>query len=278
LWLSLSVVRAEQNVVVLLDDSGSMQEEMGRGSMRKIDAAKEALLTVLEQVSDDANVGVLLLNGPSGNGDWLIKLGPLDRAQLEDAVRRIESEHGTPLGQFMKIAADELLSWREKHRYGTYRLLIVTDGEANDQDLVEQYLPHILARGITVDVIGVDMQTDHSLATRVDSYRRADDPRSLTQALQEALAETAVQDDGSALDEDYQLLQGIPDEVASAMIAALTTNNNSPIGESPDDNETAEADRESPLKQWNRPPLGVLFVVLFVVLAVLSKVIGRHRL
>ena len=106
LWLSLSVVRADQNVIVLLDDSGSMQERMGRGSMRKIDAAKEALLTVLEQVSDDANVAVLLLNGPSGGGDWLIKLGPLDRAQLEDSVRRIDSEHGTPLGQFMKIAAE----------------------------------------------------------------------------------------------------------------------------------------------------------------------------
>ncbi len=48
----------------------------------------------------------------------------------------------------MKMAADALLELRDRQRYGTYKLLIVTDGEATDGHLVEQYLPEIQAAGL----------------------------------------------------------------------------------------------------------------------------------
>jgi uncharacterized protein YegL len=220
---------AAQNVVVLLDDSGSMDDRMRGQSIRRIDAAKDALLTVLGQVPDDASVGVLALNGSTGRGEWIIELGPLDKNQVRDAVGRIRAQGGTPLGEFMKVAMDSLLQLREKQFYGDYRLLVVTDGEANDGPYLESILPDVLSRNIAVDVIGVDMQQDHTLATQVSSYRRADDPSSLTHAITESLAEVVANPDDEADESAYELLDGLPDDVASAVIGALVKNNNAPI-------------------------------------------------
>ena len=77
----------------------------------------------------------------------------------------------------MKQGADALLDARKKQfGYGTYRLLVVTDGETDDAGLVDGYTPDIISRGITIDAIGVEMQSQHTLATMVHSYRSADDP------------------------------------------------------------------------------------------------------
>ena len=227
-WANVAI--SAQNIVVLLDDSGSMEERMNRQQTRRIDAAKDALLTVLNQVPDNSRVGVLALNGNSGNGEWIIELGPVDKSRIQDAVGRIHAGGGTPLGAFIKQATDALLELREKQFYGTYRLLIVTDGEANDGSYLESILPDVLSRNITIDVIGVDMRQRHSLATQVDNYRRADDPESLTTAISESLAEVAFPaDDEESAGSDYDLLDGLPDDVASAIINGLVQHENSPI-------------------------------------------------
>ena len=149
-WACLaSLALAGQNVVVLLDDSGSMNESLRSDpSTQKIEAAKRALLQVLEQVPPDAQVGVLALNGPGGNGAWIIPLGPLQRQPMQQAIQQISAGGGTRLGEFMKTAADQLLALRDQQHYGDYRLLIVSDGEANDPTLVELYLPQILRAGL----------------------------------------------------------------------------------------------------------------------------------
>ena len=224
---------AGQNVVVVLDDSGSMKDRMKspQGRIRKINAAKQALITVLDQLPADANVGVALLNGKVNNSPWLIPLGPVDMNATKNAMNSVRANGGTPLGRFLKTGTDALLAAREKDSYGTYRLLVVTDGEAGDNNLIERYLPEIKSRGITVDVIGVAMQSDHSLATKVHSYRRADNPQSLTAAIREVFAETSSASDAG--ESDFELLQGLPAECASAALTALATIENAPIGELP---------------------------------------------
>ena len=139
IWLCLGTLAlAGQNVVVLLDDSGSMDDALrSNRRLQKIDAAKRALLTVLEQVPAEAQIGVLALNSARESGGWIIPLGPLQPVPMRRAIQRITARGGTPLGQFMKTAADELLKLRQRQKYGSYRLLIVTDGEANDQPLGE---------------------------------------------------------------------------------------------------------------------------------------------
>ena len=93
---------------------------------------------------------------------------------------------------------------------------------------MHKYVPLILNRGITVDVIGVDMDGDHVLATKVANYRRADDPASLEKAIAETFAETPNGDS-----QDYDIIASIPDEVATAALKALSESGNYPIGEDP---------------------------------------------
>ena len=134
----------------------------------------------------------------------------------------------------MKRGADVLLDARRKQfGYGTYRLLVVTDGEAGDARLVEAYTPDIISRGITIDCIGVEMASRHTLATKVHSYRNANDPESLKQAISEVFAEVASGDAGQTGEDAFELIADLPEATASAMLKSLSTSGNQPIGESP---------------------------------------------
>lgn len=221
-------LQASDHVVIILDDSGSMNEGLPGRGMRKMEGAKLALTKVIEQIPDGTNVGILLLNGARQSNHWLVPLGPLDRPRATASVSRISANGGTPLGEAMRVAADELLQARAKSIYGTYRLIVVTDGEATDKMLLDQYLPDILARGLVVDAIGVNMKSNHSLATRVHSYRRADDEAALRNAIVEILAENN-DTDSAATEADFELLDALNEVDAGEILKALATPNNSAV-------------------------------------------------
>ncbi len=239
-WLSCSglcqfvaaqaTATSTQDVVVVLDDSGSMGESMqtSSGRVRKITAAQDALTAVLAQLPAGTNVGVLAMNSQLNGSSWIIPLGPLERGgNWRNRIAQIQANGGTPLGEFLKQGADALLAARAARPYGNYRLLVVTDGEANDNELVDAFLPDILQRGIAVDVIGVDMQAEHSLARRAHSYRSAADDQSLQQAIQAVFAETSADDQTAAT--DFEMLSALPEEFAIEAVKALTQRNNDPI-------------------------------------------------
>lgn len=223
---------ADNYVVVVIDDSGSMDESMSTrsGRIRRINAAKNALRTVLGNIPEDTKVGLLALNRQSEDGNWLYPLAAVERDRLLAVVNDLEAKGGTPLGSAMKAATDALLAARSKDPFGTFRLLVVTDGEATDAALLERYLPDVIRRGITIDVIGVDMQNDHSLATKVHQYRRADDAEALNQAVAAVFAESnAASDQGG--ESDFDWIAGLPDEFAAEALAAISQIDNSPVGE-----------------------------------------------
>jgi hypothetical protein len=238
LWLWLAAAPAagqdRANVVIVLDASGSMSETLRGSHVVKMDAAKAALKEVLRKVPADTQVGLLVFSAVEKRNGWLYPLGPRDEARLARAIDLAAPGGHTPLGRYIKIGADRLLEERRRQLgYGTFRLLVVTDGEANDPDLVERHVPEVIARGITLDVIGVDMAKTHTLANRVHSYRRADDPESLRRAIAEVFAELADSGTDVAAEEAFEILAGIPDEMAAAMLTALGTSGNQPIAEVP---------------------------------------------
>lgn len=269
---------AAQNVVVVVDDSGSMDEPMRKLGVRRIDAAKEALRIVLAKLSSDAQIGIVALN----NG-WILPLQQIDRSQVDAQIARIEAMGGTPLGAVLKAGMDELLKKRADQIYGDYRLLVVTDGEANDQDFLLSILPDVMARGVTVDVIGVDMQSDHSLATEVHSYRRADDPDSLQVAISEALAE-AEETDMVGSESDFEILEDFPVEFATVALAAMTTANNQPIQPTEQFTSRGVSFHPSTGSRGGGGVLGILgaaccmgFTIFLVLgLTVLVRVIRKH--
>jgi hypothetical protein len=226
-FLSLHLAFSQENVVIVLDDSGSMNTKMQSRSSR-MDAAKKALASVLKQFRPDTKLGLLLLNGARNHDHWAIPLDHLSANQATKLILSLHADGGTPLGERLREGADALLKLREKQFYGNYRLLVVSDGEAEDRKMLDAYLPDILSRGIMVDAIGVDMSQDHSLATRVHSYRRADDDAALEKALQEVFAER-IESSGDGSQEDYRLLQAIDDSTAKDVLAAISKSNNSAI-------------------------------------------------
>jgi len=224
----------QDNVVIVLDASGSMKENISGTNLQKMDVAKSALWEVLKEVPNTTNIGLLVFSGVNVTEDWVYPLGPRDNNRLFEAINLPQPGSGTPLGQYIKKGADALLQQREKqYGYGSYRLLIVTDGEATDKNLVNKYTPDVLSRGIIVDVIGVDMKEDHILATKVHSYRKADDPDSLREAISQVFAEVTSQGTDTASGEAFEILRGIPNELANEMITALSSSGNYPIGAKP---------------------------------------------
>lgn len=219
---------ADNTVVVILDDSGSMKQAMPSGVLR-IDAAKQALTAVLSQLPPDTRVGVLTLNTTLNGEHWIVPMGKIGAAAWQERIARIRAEGGTMLGAFTKVGADELLKLRAADRYGTYRLLIVTDGEASDPGVLSSFLPDILSRGLTLDVIGVSMAGEHSLASLAHSYRSADDATALTAAISDVFAETTGDDQSSQ--SDFELLQALPEGVSEEVIKSLSVLNNEPIKE-----------------------------------------------
>ena len=219
-WVVSTAALAQGNydhVVIVLDASGSMTSTFGDGQS-KMAAAKSALKQVLANTSSDTRIGLLVFGKHSG---WAYPLDRRDDAKLNAAIEGMNPSGGTPLGSHLKIAADALLAARaEQHGYGTYRLLVVTDGKAGDQELVKKSTPLLLDRGLGLDVIGVHMKDDHMLKGVAHTYRSADDPRSLTEAVRQVFAEVSV-GDGDVGADAFEVLEGLPDSFALASIEAL---------------------------------------------------------
>lgn len=224
----------QDNVVIVLDASGSMKDAMPGSGGSKMAAAKSALKTVLGRLPASTHIGLLVFSARNLRDPWVYPLGPRRDDELTQAIDRLEPYGNTPLGQYIKMGADRLLQERARQfGYGSFRLLVVTDGEAQDQDLVDRYTPDVISRGITMDVIGVAMRQDHTLARKVHSYRRANDPASLERAVAEVMAEVSRSRTDAAQSDDFALIAAIPAEVAAAAIQALSTSGNQPIGERP---------------------------------------------
>lgn len=240
LFALVGTAAADDNIVILMDNSGSTGDYMQRVSKTRMEVAKEALLSVLSKVPPSTKVGLLTFNG------WVYQLGQVQPMQLKDAIMKMSPGGNTPLYDFMVVAANCLLQEREKQgNVGMYKLLVITDGERTAGiDNVETRFPDgsirpaplndIISRNIIVDVIGLDMRDRHSLKEQINGkYMAGDNPQSVTQAISQAVAEIGYGDTKDVSDGAFADIKDIPDSFVSTVIQGLTTFPNHPIGEKP---------------------------------------------
>lgn len=251
------------NVVIVLDGSGSMQGNMYDMQVSKMQAAKTAISEVLKTIPQSTHIGLIAFGGSTDK--WIYPLGPRDDATFFSSLDGIYAKGRTPLGEYMKLGADALLKVRKKqYGYGSYRLLVVTDGEATDGELVERYTPDIISRGIIVDVIGVNMQKDHTLATRANSYRRANDPASLRTAIQEVFGEIERKTTFTDSDDSvFRELGNIPDKLIMSIIHTLHDSGNSPIGSQNFVHVPQQTSTQKPTPHKNNKSLEWVIILIF---------------
>ncbi len=226
-------------IVVLLDASGSMNESMGGDvSASRMDAAKHILEQAIRQAPSETYIGFLVMSG-ARRYEWIQKLGPSNREALLQSLQAIVPDHSTPLGTFMKAAADELLRMREaQHNEGMYTLLVLTDGQANPQreeEMVERFTPEIRSRGILIHAVGIDMDTEHTLATQADTYQNANNAQALEERVRQVFAEVSSASDPQLAADAYLTIAPLSTDVAMAIVKGLGTSvrGNHPIGEDP---------------------------------------------
>lgn len=281
LMLFSQVVFAD-SYVFLVDTSGSMAEPISfkkdgkTYNSSRMQVAKESMKEVVENIPEDADVSILTFGG------WRYS-GKMNSHEVSVAINTMTPAGGTPLGEYMKIGADKLLQLRKDgDRGGTYNLIIVTDGEANDDRKVDRYLPEILSRGLIVKAIGLDMAKTHSLATKVNEYTNANDPDALTSSLKKYVAEVNFEDK-NLQEEVFEEIKGLPNDVAFSVIQKLTDQPNHPIGEeapvqmNQSSTVAPSSSSPSPSSEESSGALSTLWTVLgiFVTVAIIVVMAGH---
>ena len=188
------VASTTSNFYFVFDMSGSMDEKCS--GKRKIDGAKEAVTRFMKNIPDDVNIGLMLLGTRSGD-DYAEAL-PIASGNKEEFLRIINTLHpsgGTPLGEALLASVDKIVEqYKKQLGYGTYRIIIITDGEQTGIDL-KQPCNYLARHGfIGLYSIGLCMKSSHTLKKYSLSYRDANNFEELEQALVEATAESDVFD------------------------------------------------------------------------------------
>jgi hypothetical protein len=166
---------------IILDDSGSMGSD--------IVPARDAVVAALDAMDPDDRVAVIALNA----GEILPFSTVSDaKGTLPALLARVISEGGTPLTGAM-IAAREALA-REAAvagGFGTYRILVTTDGAADDSVALQAEVEHIArATPIQIATIGVGIRGGHILRRDdLAAFVAIDDVGQLAAALRDAIAE-----------------------------------------------------------------------------------------
>ncbi|WP_436737790.1 vWA domain-containing protein [Streptomyces sp. BBFR102] len=120
-------------LVMVLDSSGSMADEAGGGRTR-IEAARDAVGTVVDSLPDGYPTGLRLYGADRASGCTDTRLArpvePLDRDAMKKAVAGVEPKGDTPIGLSLQKAVADLPE-PEPGAVGRRTVLLISDGEDN---------------------------------------------------------------------------------------------------------------------------------------------------
>lgn len=117
-------------LLLVLDASGSMRGDDGTGRT-KLDAAKDALLQLIDELPEGAPVGLRVYGhrvpntdrvGGCADTELVAPVAPLDRARLRAAVRDVQATGYTPIGASLEAALGDLPA------EGPRTVVLISDG------------------------------------------------------------------------------------------------------------------------------------------------------
>lgn len=184
-------VSLARNFYFIFDGSGSMKSPPRgacRGDQRasnKLEGAQRAVEEFLTKVPDGVQLGLYVFDR-NGRRE-VVPLGADNRRAFLDAINRVEAGDGTPLAVAIRLGTDRLVEqYQRQLGYGEYRLVVVTDGRADEIPEAARYAGYY---GMPIYAIGLCIEDDHPLRRYAVSYRAADSFDDLAKGLEETLAE-----------------------------------------------------------------------------------------
>lgn len=190
-----------RNFYFILDGSSSMREEPARtpkGGKKfgsKIEGAIWATEELLPKIPPQDNIGLWVFD--AGGQREVVPLGINNRTAFLNAVKKVDVNNGlgTPLGEAIKAGVDKLVAQYQKQLgYGEYRLIVVTDGEANGHVKIPDAAAYAQKYALPIYTIGVSMTKDPTIQKYSVSYRDAQSIEDLKRGLEDALAEVDLPD------------------------------------------------------------------------------------
>jgi Ca-activated chloride channel homolog len=181
----------------VIDASGSMgSSACGTGGRPRMETAKSGVIKFSQSLPENANRGLVVFSEQhrSGIREWL-PLAPKNGAEFARQVSTIQPGGSTPLRSSIELAAKVLTARAQMQRgYGTYHLVVVTDGEADQGQEPGPFTKNLVATtAISVHVIGFCVDGKHSLDIKgYTQYASASNPATLDQGLKAILAESTA--------------------------------------------------------------------------------------
>jgi Ca-activated chloride channel homolog len=179
-----------KNYYFVFDGSGSMEHQSCESADSKIAVAKQALSAFFGTLAADVNVGMFLFDN-NGAGE-VLPISALNTPKLERVIEQIRAGGGTPLGASMRKAYQSLSQQALRQQgYGEYNLVVITDGEANDGDVMNAMVSQITQQSsVNIHTLGFCLSGDHALNVRgVVNYISANNAEQLLQGLKNVTAE-----------------------------------------------------------------------------------------
>ena len=188
----------DENIVYVIDGSGSMSEKECSGNESKLEVAKKAVKGSIDAQPPEVNQGLVAFDA-HGGPRIIAPLRSGDRTAIRAGVDSIDADGQTPLYHAIELGNAMLLEQMHRQNgYGLYTLAIVTDGEANQgggpYEVANLARNIVTAHPIRVAALGFCM-TNHSLnIPGYTLYVTVNNPADLRKGLAEATTETLVFD------------------------------------------------------------------------------------
>ncbi len=186
-----------RNFYFVFDGSGSMKDPPPASAQgdhnvpSKIVGAKWAVNEFMKNVPKNVNLGLFVFDA-HGERE-VLPLGPNNRQKFLDDINAVQAKGGTPLGDAVGKGALALAKqYKRQLGYGEYKLIVITDGEADDR--IENGITKAIKYNIPIYTIGFGIGPTHSLRKYSISYRSADSAKQVESALEQAAAELDVFD------------------------------------------------------------------------------------
>lgn len=180
----------DENYYFIIDGSGSMEGSSCDSNERKIDVAKRAVISYVQTLPAEVNVGLLAFDSEGITERF--PLSKTNRSEFYNQVNAIKYDSSTPLKTAMNNAYEKIQEQAvAQHSHGVYNMIIVTDGEADkgqDPTMVIRKIGY--ESPVNITTIGFCIGSNHSLNNEnFVNYYAASSYEDIMSGLQEVQAE-----------------------------------------------------------------------------------------